>query len=266
MRTVATRWRWWDVNIFLERLVPEYFATARVNCLFPHQEWLTEGDRNRLREVDLVLFKTKHAEEILRAETRASAFVGFSTSDRGGLDRPGCDAALHVAGWNPHKGTTAVTTAWAANPDWPELRLVSQLPVSAVAPNIRHLRSRIGDSALRVLQNECRVHVCPSEVEGFGHTLVEALSCGAITVTTDAPPMNELITPDEGILVPYASTLPMGAGTRYLVSPQSLNDAVKQAWTLTPGICSRMSQAARRKFEELDAAFKRRLSVALDGI
>lgn len=265
-RAWARTRRIWDVNIFLERLLPEYFDTARVNCLFPNQEWLTDEDRSRLGEVDLVLFRTRHAMEILSNETRTAAFVGFTSFDcRDESVMKAPMGALHVSGWNPHKGSAAVLAAWSVNPDWPELQMVSQLPLELTdAPNIKHLHTRVSDQTLRRLQNSCGVHVCPSEVEGFGHTLVEAMSCGAIVVTTAAPPMDEIVTPDEGFLVPYAATAPMGAGTRYFVDQEQLSEVLNRVWKLGPNERMRLATAARAKFDAMRASFHQRLVEALD--
>ncbi|MGC4081752.1 MAG: glycosyltransferase family 4 protein [Vicinamibacterales bacterium] len=229
---------------------------------------MTEGDRHRLREVDLVLFKTKHAFDLLSKETKAAALVGFTTVDRRDASvRRIPRTALHVAGWNPHKGTAAILASWSARPDWPEIRVVTQLKgLTGECRNVRVFNTRITDRALRSLQNECTVHVCPSEVEGFGHTLVEAMSCGAVTVTTAAPPMNEVITPEEGFLVPYSRTEPMGAGTRYLVDADSLADVMNRVWTLDSGTFEQLSKAARARFERMQSSFHDSLVTALSGI
>ena len=77
--------------------------------------------------------------------------------------------------------------AWRKHPEWPNL-VVVQSPRHArpgpPAENIDHRIGYIGDEALRGLQNRCRFHVCPSEVEGFGHYLVEALSVVPATAIT----------------------------------------------------------------------------------
>ena len=39
------------------------------------------------------------------------------------------------------------------------------------------------DAELREIQNANLFHLCPSETEGFGHYIVEALSVGAIVLT-----------------------------------------------------------------------------------
>src|SRR5690606_34092893 len=90
------------------------------------------------------------------------------------------------------------------------------------APNIRHLLERVDDATLRTLQNSNAIHLCPSEAEGFGHCIAEAMSCGAVTLTTDAPPMNELITPERGVLVNYNRTTKQRSGANYYVDPVDL--------------------------------------------
>jgi glycosyltransferase involved in cell wall biosynthesis len=261
MRAWARRSPYWDINIFLESLVPDYFDRARVNCLLPNEEWLSDGDRRLLPEIDMVLFKTRHAMR-LAWEAKASAFVGFTSLDRrdSGV-RPQWDAALHVGGWNPHKGTAAVARAWSRHPHWPRITVVTQLDeLSLQGSNIEHLASRISDRRLRHLQNACAVHVCPSEVEGFGHTLMEALSCGAVIVTTDAPPMHELVSSDEGLLVAHASSAPLRAGTRFFVDADRLTDVLARVWRDGANAFQVKREAARAKYERLRAAFHARLA------
>ena len=57
------------------------------------------------------------------------------------------------------------------------------------ASNLAVKSRRLSETCLKVLQNECGVHLAPSEVERFGHSIGEALSCGAILITSNAPPM-----------------------------------------------------------------------------
>jgi hypothetical protein len=46
---------------------------------------------------------------------------------------------------------------------------------------------------IRRLQAASGVHICASEREGFGHYLNEARGAGALVISTDHPPMNEMV-------------------------------------------------------------------------
>jgi glycosyltransferase involved in cell wall biosynthesis len=266
-RAWARHVRKWDINLHLEHIQVRYLDTARVNCFIPNQEWLDDDDRARLHEIDLVLFKTKEAQRLLGPHTASGALVGFSSLDRRDVAaRPKGNTSLHVAGWNPRKGTRAVLSVWSTKPSWPSITIVSELVSQASTGNVHCVTSRITDRALRQLQNKARVHVCPSEVEGFGHTLAEALSCGAIVVTTAAPPMNELVTLEEGFLVPFARAVPMGAGMRYLVDQEHLSDVLDFVWRLDGAAVARRAAAARARFETIRTEFRRRLAQALSAI
>lgn len=59
---------------------------------------------------------------------------------------------------------------------------------------------------LAELQLSHGVHICPSEREGFGHYINEARAASALVITTNHPPMNELITAATGVLIPAQHT------------------------------------------------------------
>ena len=79
--------------------------------------------------------------------------------------------------------------------------------------------------AIKVYENMCGIHLCPSETEGFGHYIMEALSAGAVVVTTDAPPMNEFVT-DAAAWQASNRSEPWGLATNYFVDPAKLEETV----------------------------------------
>jgi hypothetical protein len=51
------------------------------------------------------------------------------------------------------------------------------------------------------LQQSSGVHLCPSREEGFGHYINEARALGALVMTTNWAPMNELVQDHFGVLI-----------------------------------------------------------------
>lgn len=251
-----------DVNIHIEEIASRWLRVAHCNVWIPNQEWVRTHTAAAMQYVDLVMCKTDHAGEIFAQQGFRSTFIGFSSSDR--LDRsiPRLRRALHVAGTSPNKGTRVVVEAWRRHPEWPVLDIVWDAPQDfqlALPSNIVLHRGAVSDEHLALLQNRAAFHICPSAVEGFGHTLAEALSCAACVVTTDAPPMNELVGPERGILVPYEHQERIGMATAYHVSPEGLEAGVAQALQLSPDALHEKGRKARAWFIENENAFRRRL-------
>jgi glycosyltransferase involved in cell wall biosynthesis len=113
------------------------------------------------------------------------------------------------------------------------------------------------------LQNSIGVHLCPSEAEGFGHCIAEAMSCGALTLTTNAPPMNELITADRGILVNYNKTRRQRSGTNYYVDPVDLERKINEIIQMDPALKQLLGQRARDWYEENDRFYRTQLVASL---
>src|SRR5690606_13048298 len=137
-------------------------------------------------------------------------YIGFTSVDRALPDAsPDFGRFLHVAGASTLKGTDTLLEVWSAHPEWPALTVVQRDRRTIRAPaNVQILDGYLPDAELRELQNACGVHLCPSMGEGWGHYIVEAMSCGAVVVATDGPPMNELVQPGRGVLVPYSRVEP----------------------------------------------------------
>ena len=76
-------------------------------------------------------------------------------------------------------------------------RIERRWPEREWPSNVTIVRQKMPLPELRRLMATTGIHVCPSACEGFGHSINEARSLGAVVVTTDAPPMNELVTDGE---------------------------------------------------------------------
>lgn len=169
--------------------------------------------------------------------------------------------ALHVAGNSGFKGTEVLIRVWRKHPEWPTLTLVcNQLPDNNELPKNIEVLSNITDDDLTALWATAGIAILPSEVEGFGQILVEAQAYGCVVVTTDAPPMNEVVNPEFGILVPYCSTEAFRMGTRYFVDPQELEQAIHCLLTLPRQNLQVMSTNAIQHSRENHELFINRVS------
>jgi len=260
----ALGWRRARIVLHVERIHARWLGAGAENWLIPNQERFPRRHLERLARIDRVLAKTRHAEAIFRDTAAPSVvYTGFTSEDRHDPSvAKDWKRFFHMAGGNTLKGTEALIELWARHPEWPELAL-RQKPEHAaksLPTNVILYGEYMSDTELRTLQNSCGVHLCPSQSEGWGHHIVEAMSSGAVTLTTDAPPMNELVTANNGVLVAASGSEPRHLGRRFSVDPVALESAVQALIDMPAEDTARLGGAARRRFEEIDRAFGERVT------
>jgi hypothetical protein len=259
----------WDVNLMLERVRPEYLATARRNVLLPHPEWFDQRDRKSLPRLDRAFVLTRHAVPIFESLGLQTEYTGFTSEDRRDPSVPREHAFFHLAGRSANKGTETLLATWRRHPGWPRLTVL-QSPRAAReivrASNITHRVGYIADAELKRIQNAHRFHLCPSETEGFGHYLVEAMGVGAVVATLDAPPMSEMVTRERGALIAPSRTGTQSLATTYFYDEAALEHAVERLLSTPDDELERMGTAARTWFEDNDRAFKSRIAEAVRAL
>lgn len=259
----------YDFVLMEEHIAPAFLGDAPCRVLLPHPEWFLPRDEASLDHIDLVLAKTHEAQRIFAARGRRALCIGFTSDDRmdAGVARE--RAFFHLAGSSRTKNTGPLLALWRRHPEWPRLTVVQhagEARPGAPAANIDHRIGYLLDADLQRLQNAHRFHVCPSETEGFGHYIVEAMSVGAVVVTLDAAPMNEMITPDRGILLPSSRTGSQCLATTFFFDDAAMEAAIARALALDDARCDALGGAARAWYDAERAAFPGRLDAALRGL
>lgn len=253
-------------QIFPERVYRRCLPLARRNLLVPNPEWFLPKWRRHLHRFDRILCKTRHAEAAFQALGCRTRYIGFTSQDRHDPAVPRRHAFFHLAGRSRRKGTEVLLEAWQRHPEWPLLTVV-QHPKTASAPvrahNIDHRIGYLDDAELGRLQNAHLFHICPSETEGFGHYLMEAMSLGAVALATDGEPMNELVTSERGIPIRPAAAVQEGLVRSWRVDVAGIEAAVAAALALDAAQRAQLGQAAREFFLRSDAEFRTRLTAAV---
>jgi len=263
-----------DANIFLEVVHPLAFSLSRENWLFPNSEWWDSRNDQFLARFTRICCKTRDCERIWRDKLAGDrpervVYTGFLARD---LYDPAVEREnrfLHVAGESEFKGTEAVINAWRdgnwANRPFPLTVVTRQKRFQDLCNGTEGITwmPRVGEDELKCLMNSHRFHIMPCEYEGFGHGLHESLGCGALVITTAAPPMNEV----NGIVgewtIPVAGRTPRALAQLNRVEPVGIQTVVSRivgAAAQTSAMASmewfeQRSRGARAAFLADNAAF-----------
>ena len=237
-----------DVNLFLETVVPSVFDMAPENWVMPNPEWWSETYQRSLPSLTRILCKTRHAYDLFRALAGDRVcYVGFMSRDLYHPDVERKPRFLHLAGNSQIKNTEVILKAWKKLP----YRLTVVSPhFHREASKLRHVKAydRVSDEKLRQLMNSRQFHLCPSKYEGFGHYIHEALGVGAVVITSDAPPMNELGLPTE-LLVSGVPGAQLRLARLHDITPQAVIDRVRHVAALPEARIREISRSARLYFE-----------------
>lgn len=258
-----------DVNIFIEVIPMAFLNLAPEQWLIPNSEWWDAARQTCLPRVEKILCKTQDALTIWQQHAGAHRchYIGFESPD---LHNPQIErqpSVLHLAGKSGTKNTVAVLDAWKHHGfHLPPLTLVTNnpefLPIlnQGVPPNVTHIR-RVEDISVPALINSHLFHLMPAQYEGFGHCIHEAMGCGSIVLTTNAPPMNESAGIPREYSVPVLETFSKGLATLNRVSPDAISATVIRAvddQKKDPVKFQNLSATARAVFESERADFRTR--------
>jgi glycosyltransferase involved in cell wall biosynthesis len=247
-----------QVSFHLEEIQPFYTNFSKHNFFIPNQEWLRDRTRSQMKNKNIeVLCKTNYAVERLANISSSIRFLGFTSINRNNSTPPDYNKFIHIAGRSPQKGTLPLLKLWSKKTAWPELIVITTTKTHVEYDkfsNIKIVDSFITENELNKLINECGVHICPSEAEGFGHSIVEALAVGACVLTTNGAPMNELVADQQCLISPEQTS------TRYLselffVSERTLEQTINKIIHLSIAERKVSGELSKQKYAELNEHF-----------
>lgn len=234
-----------DITLFLEVVMPQALCLSRENWLAPNSEWWDPKNDRFLPQFTKIICKTKDCYDIWcqKVGKEKCVYTSFEARDIYNPEIAREVKFLHVAGKSEHKNTDSVCKAWRMSrlahiTPLPHLTIVARAPVfmnDHFRPdnpfpdnNVTHIE-KATDAQILELMNSHRFHIIPSMYEGFGHSIHEALGCGGLVLTTDAPPMSTF----SGILkeasVPSHTHVPRSLARLNQVTPDAVNAAVRKA-------------------------------------
>lgn len=232
-----------DVAFHVEHIMPRNFQRAKYNVAIPNIEWLSRASGRYMVRCDLILAKTRYTFDILK-EAYPDANVVYTgwTSPDPFTEPPTEKGIVHRGGMSPLKSTNAVIDALG------QLKLPAEVswgrnPTSHF-PNVFFTKGRSA-----TVDHRKNIHVYPSQSEGYGHAINEALACGCTVVTTNHAPMNEF---GAQYHVPITGTHVHGHAELAHLDTTELRRMILHAWENAP----LFDPKAREGYLSRDAAFR----------
>lgn len=251
-----------DINIFIQIGDEFFFSFAKRNYLIPNPECCLLLSYDKVPLFDLILCRTKEVERIYKTMNSNTVHMSFTCEDRydptviKNYKQP-----IHLAGASIQKGTDRIAKIWEQNPDLPLLTMIRHLH-KCQFPSLSNLKvvfEYLPDADLKKYQNQCGMHLCPSESEGFGHYIMEAMSCGAVVISTNAPPMNEFVL-DKRCLIDYDRTGTQNIATLYYIDVNKGASVIKGILALNDNELKAIGKKNREFYLKNDKYFKKKLS------
>jgi len=269
-----------SVVILFEHLF--YFSVKPKLTLFiPNPEWLSASEVDAIKtdySLDGFLLKSLDATERFRSffPGISSTYLGFKSvlscpiSD----SSPNYNRAVHIRGYSRQKGTRQVIDCYrkprphTLPPCVVTMRCFDDaIPDFAanITSNMKLLFGELTSSQIFSLMSKRGLHICPSEMEGFGHYIFEAMLLSAFIVTMDVAPMNELISPESGLLV-ACKKIQYDLHDKAVIDVEFLRECLEFAYSLNCDAKKSMGGKARQKALDLARQFDDNLALLAEYI
>lgn len=258
-----------DLALSIERpYSADFFNLYKARSLYINPEWFNAADQAVCEEFDVsFLHKSQHYFSSLKEKLPKNKhiYTGFTSIDPL-VSVKDYSTFTHFRGKSTRRLSQNLIDIWQQKPSLPLLRLQAygndvsiNTNAWAVAGNIHFYFGRMDRTQYLQEVAQGGIHLCTAQVEGFGHFINEARAMSALTIALDAPPMNELITKETGILVPAKAVQAQGFGMIYVAEQKDLVQAIDHAQSLSIPEREQLGRNARELYENQSASFRRSL-------
>lgn len=221
-------------------------------------------DANSLRSIDVILTKTAITKSLLEAYLGPVEKPRIIFTKHSSLRAPAPETLthknfslfLHYNRGSIRKNSAMVYRAWMKHPEWPTLVFVHPQAAWMQAhhgPNMV-VHSYLSTEEMEALAARAGVWVCMSSTEGYGHYINEGRAAGALIMTPDVPPMNELGTVANGVTVPVKESDIDHEGYLHIpsakISISHVEDGVAQILALSAEERELRARQSRKAFED----------------
>ena len=284
-----------EINIFIERPCINIMNTAKFNLMMINHELfdrIVKSNFDLIQNIDIMLAKTKlNVDILLKYKTKYKFkyniyYTKFTTNTNICTIKKDYNKIVHFAGRSPYKMTDVVIRTWVNNIRLPKIiitcfdvnfpgcldnvkRQLKKQNIHNVSKyiskssNITLYDNPLSENIMQNLKNKSGCYICPSYLEGYGHYINEGRSKSAIIITTDAPPMNELINKSSGILIPCDKSNFFNIGRSYgscYINENGLLYAIKMYMNMTENQKIKMGINAQKQFIKDTKFFNKKMN------
>lgn len=255
------------ISIHVEQILFRFKFRSPTNVFIPNQEWCDARQLAHLGSIQEVWCKSRLSENLFSELGVPTRYIGFNSQTSSVPDSSAERKRefLTRIGVTKTRGADQLASLWSRHPEWPTLHMIVDPRVrpSVIAGNLNYIDPILDDRVYSEFTRSILFHVFVTEAEGWGHTILESMTEGAVVLVTDAPPMNEYADSTSAILIPadYAGRLMLSP--RFKAQDSDIEDAVNAALTLSKEDSAAMRRRASLVNDALRTNFARSIAAAV---
>jgi hypothetical protein len=274
------------MNIFIQDVNRKFLKNAKYNLVvINHELFFHKGvyNNSEIYDVDYILCKTDIAVKIAKQFKVEYKFkykiykIGFTTIFPIIKTTKIYNEMLHSAGSHHWKQTDTIIKLWLKHPELPKITItcekqcyknIENLVKNKKLPdNIILYKDLIPIDQYIKLKNKIGIHITPSLTEGFGHYINEARIVGSTILTSNYPPMNELVNSESGILVECNELLVKRNKTKIcFINENNLLEGVRQIVGMSTKEKKKLGQNAYNSYIKDKEYFRKRTKMLVDKL